>query len=61
MANYTDLELYHALKLIQDVCKKQSQCCYCPLRQSETDFCTIQEISPDEYQLVRPDEYRPFR
>lgn len=61
MANYTNEQLYNALKLIQDICKSQGKCSYCPLRLSNTDFCAIQEIAPHQYDLIQPDEYKPFR
>lgn len=60
MVNYTSEELYNALKLIQDICKEQEECCTCPFRWQETDFCGIQNSQPNEYKLVKPNEYRPF-
>ena len=60
MANYTNEELYNALKLIQDICKSQGKCSYCPLRQYGTDYCAIQNSPPNEYELIKPNEYIPF-
>lgn len=61
MANYSNMDIYNALKMLQNICREHPNCESCPFTLLNTDFCGIQQTAPHDYELVSPDEYKPFR
>lgn len=44
-------KLIEALHVIQDECEKQKDCVDCPLSTKEGQFCSVTDLSPDNWKI----------
>lgn len=58
MNKYTVDEIINAVTVVKEVCSVQSCCCTCPF--CKGGICIINEESPEEWEIERP-EYSIFR
>lgn len=57
----TNEEIYNALLVISEVCVNMRRCSECPLRVPfKQEMCYLKEITPENWDLEKPVDWRAF-
>ena len=56
---FDNKDIYEALGVLKAVCETYSDCTCCPLR-DKGDRCGIRVETPQNWEIIPPDEYKAF-